>query len=164
MIVFDLICSDPAHQFEGWFSSSKDFEDQKANGLLECPICGSQEVSKAVMAPNVPAKANQQPSEPKKSTELPQSPVSNDVSTGVAVPKEYQELVGKMAKAQEKLLADSKWVGDDFADRARDMHYGEADSEQIHGTATEEEAQDLTEEGIGVTPLPLPVVPPKAKN
>ena len=58
MIVFDLHCKNTSHVFEIWFGSSSDYEDQKARGLISCPYCGSVEVDKAVMAPNVAAKAN----------------------------------------------------------------------------------------------------------
>jgi hypothetical protein len=35
------------------------YEDQKARGLLLCPVCGDTGIDKAVMAPNVAAKGNQ---------------------------------------------------------------------------------------------------------
>ena len=59
MIVFDLKCA-AAHVFEAWFGSSADYDDQRARGLVQCPICGDGAVEKAVMAPNVAAKRNQQ--------------------------------------------------------------------------------------------------------
>ncbi len=61
MIVFDLICADEEHRFEGWFGSSKDYEDQQNRGLLDCPLCGCTNISKAAMAPNVGRKGNQLP-------------------------------------------------------------------------------------------------------
>jgi hypothetical protein len=57
MIVFDLQC-DQAHKFEAWFGSSADYESQQARGLIACPFCDSTTVTKAVMAPAVPAKGN----------------------------------------------------------------------------------------------------------
>jgi hypothetical protein len=44
------------------------------------------------------------------------------------------------------------------------MHYGERDTETIHGQATLAEARELAEEGIAVVPLPFPVVPPEQAN
>ena len=58
MIVFDLKCASHGHVFEAWFGSSADYEDQRARGLVACPICGDDEVTKAVMAPAVAAKGN----------------------------------------------------------------------------------------------------------
>jgi hypothetical protein len=57
MIVFDLQC-DAAHVFEAWFGSSADYESQRERGLIACPFCENTAVTKAVMAPAVPAKGN----------------------------------------------------------------------------------------------------------
>lgn len=165
MIIFDLICADGEHRFEGWFGSSNDYADQQSRGLLDCPVCGSNNISKAVMAPNLGKKGNQEPA-PAMLDEKRAEPetVEKPVATTAAVPAEYQELIGKLAKAQEKMLTDSEWVGDKFADRARDIHYGDAEEKPIHGTASQDEIVDLAEEGIAALPLPLPVVPPESQN
>ena len=124
MIIFDLICADGEHRFEGWFGSSKDYAEQQDRGLLDCPVCGSKNIAKAAMAPNLARKGNQEPAatKPVDNPSVPQ--VTKPVSNRVAVPAEYQKMIGKLAKAQEKMLANSEWVGDKFADRARDIHYG----------------------------------------
>ncbi len=59
MIVFDLECRTGQHRFEGWFGSSEDFARQQERGLVSCPQCGSGDVAKAPMAPNLPRKGNQ---------------------------------------------------------------------------------------------------------
>ena len=163
MIVFDLICSAGAHQFEGWFSSTTDFEDQQKSGLINCPVCGCSEVKKALMAPNVGSKSNQSSGDAPKPAIAPDNPAPA-VSSGAEMTAEFKELVTKVAEAQAKLLEKSEWVGDKFADQARDMHYGDQEEKPIHGTATREEAEELADEGIAVAPLPLPVVPPESKN
>jgi len=38
MIRYDLICA-LDHEFEGWFSSSTDYDEQAESGLLSCPAC-----------------------------------------------------------------------------------------------------------------------------
>ncbi|MEH6789172.1 DUF1178 family protein [Parasphingorhabdus sp.] len=164
MIIFDLTCSEGGHRFEGWFASSADYADQQANGLLDCPVCGSSKIEKAAMAPNVARKGNQTPAAAPATDGRPDSPPAKPVSSRVTVPAEYQELIGKLAKAQAQMLSNSEWVGDKFAARARDIHYGDADEKPIHGTASAEEVADLAEEGITATPLPLPVLPPESKN
>jgi len=171
MIVFDLICASEGHVFEGWFASSDDFADQKTSGLLTCPMCNDSDIRKAVMAPNVGAKGNQaraiakqpeiQPEAPSTPTQ-PAEPVA--MQNVPEISAKMHEMIGALAKAQTKMLENSKWVGKDFAKKARDIHYGEADQELIHGQSSEEEAQDLLDEGISVAPLPLPVVPPESKN
>jgi hypothetical protein len=57
VIVFDLHCRDSGETFEAWFQSSRDYDDQRGDGLVECPFCGSANVIKAPMAPRVPRKA-----------------------------------------------------------------------------------------------------------
>lgn len=134
MIVFDLRCRDSGDVFEAWFQSSEDYEKQKARGLVQCPVCRSASVEKAPMAPRVPAK-----------------------SPAVA-PLE------QLAALQAKMLRDSEWVGDRFAEEARSIHLGEAEARAVHGSATPAEAKALIEEGVPVAPLPLPVVPPNQVN
>ena len=150
MIVFDLCCAD-GHRFEGWFGSSEDFAAQQARGLVACPTCGSAEVAKAPMAPAVPRKGNQR-------TDAKQ-PVA-----GGALPPEAAEMLGKLAKLQAEALKSSTWVGEKFADRSREMHYGERDPQAIHGQATPDEARALVEEGIAIAPLVFPVAPPDELN
>ncbi len=163
MIIFDLICADGDHRFEGWFGSSQDYMEQKARGLLDCPVCGSKKIAKAAMAPNLGRKGNQEPVSAQPAEDRTASRLA-PVSSKVSVPAEYQELIGKLARAQEKMLANSEWVGDRFAARARDIHYGEANEKPIHGTASQKEVADLADEGIAALPLPLPVLPPESKN
>lgn len=164
MIIFDLICADGEHRFEGWFGSSQDYAEQQDRGLLDCPVCGCKNIAKAAMAPNVGRKGNREPAAAKPADSRPESPAAKPVSNKAALPAEYREMIGQLVKAQEKMLANSEWVGNEFADRARDIHYGDADEKPIHGTASPEEVADLAEEGITATALPLPVLPPESKN
>lgn len=140
MIVFDLRCAE-SHVFEAWFASSAAYEEQRGKGLIACPVCGGTDVGKAVMAPNVAAKGNA-------------GPPASVVKAAMA----------KLAAAQAKALEGSEWVGSRFPERARAMHAGEAPEAPIHGQATLAEAKALADEGVPVAPLPLPVVPPAARN
>ena len=148
MIVFDLKCAG-GHVFEAWFKSSAGYEDQRAGGLLACPMCGSEDVAKAVMAPNVAAKGNQRGDAP---------------ARDVPPPEVIKAAMAALAEAQSKMLEKSQWVGVAFADKARAMHLGEAPVVPIHGQATAEDAKALMEEGVPVAPLPIPIVPPEAQN
>ena len=145
MIVFDLRCGG-GHVFESWFGSTADYEDQKTRGMVRCPLCDSGAIEKAVMAPNVGAKGNQR------------TVASN------ARQDRTKTALAALARAQAKALEGSEWVGTGFADRARAMHLGEEASAPIHGQASLQEARALVEEGVPVAPLPLPVVPPAARN
>ena len=164
MIIFDLICADGEHRFEGWFGSSQDYTEQRDRGLLDCPVCGGKDIGKAVMAPNVGKKGNQISGAPQPPDNKLEPSAAGSISNDVNASAEYREVIGKLARAQEQLLANSEWVGDKFASRARDIHYGDEDEKPIHGSATKEEVSALIEEGIGALPLPLPVLPPESKN
>ena len=153
MIVFDLAC-DHSHVFEAWFGSTDDYEGQLARGLVICPLCGSAEIGKAVMAPNVAPKGNQIVAK------APAKPVSMMAGDGPA-PAEIKHMLAKLAEMQTQALAKSEDVGQRFATEARAIHDGEAPDRIIHGQASLADAKSLVEDGIGVMPLPFPVVPPK---
>ncbi|MEZ0243778.1 MAG: DUF1178 family protein [Sphingomonas sp.] len=72
--------------------------------------------------------------------------------------------MAELAKLQAHALEKSEWVGASFANRARAMHEGEEEHALIHGQATAEEARELIEDGVTVSPLPFPVVSPEARN
>lgn len=142
MIVFDLRCG-AGHVFEAWFGSSADWEAQRDNGQVACPLCGDQTVAKAVMAPAVPAKGNARRDH---------------------APAAIKAAIRALAAEQARALKDSTWVGDQFATRARAMHAGEETHATIHGQATLADAKALVADGVPVAPLPLPVTPPKQLN
>jgi hypothetical protein len=159
MIVFDLECQANGHRFEGWFASSDDYARQQERGLVSCPECGSVDVIKAPMAPRLARKGNQQP------VPVPASPqpATQPMAHG-KLPPEVLKVMQAMATMQAEALKQSKWVGDNFAEDARAMHYGERDVEPIHGETTIEQAKELWDEGIEVMPLPFPVAPPGKAN
>lgn len=143
MIVFDLRCG-AGHVFEAWFANSAAYAEQCAAGQVACPLCGDTGIEKAAMAPAVPAKGNRHADAPP--------------------PAAVKAFIAQVAAEQAKALEKSTWVGTAFATRARAMHAGEETHSVIHGQATIAEAKALADEGVPVAPLPLPVVPPEAKN
>lgn len=155
MIVFDLCCAAGDHRFEAWFASSDSFGDQQARGLISCPVCGDDDVKKAVMAPRVGAKSNRRA--------VVQAPAKPAGSTG-SPPELVRNLLADIAAKQAELLPQSCWVGRDFADAARAMHEGRAVEKLIHGQASPDEAQALRDDGIAAMPLLVPIVPPEAAN
>lgn len=150
MIVFDLSCAE-GHRFEGWFASSDAFATQQSRGLVQCPHCGSSAIEKAPMAPAVPVKGNARP-------ERQSNAVAN------RIPPEVAKAMEALAQAQAAALKNSTWVGTDFAEQSRAMHYGEREQATIHGQATRDEAKALAEEGVPIAPLPFPVAPPDELN
>ncbi len=143
MIVFDLKCAEH-HTFEAWFRSSADYETQQEQGIVECPFCGSKEISKALMAPNVAAKSNTKP-------------VSTPTVTNSQDPK-VQEMTSQAQEVLEKVRAHVEDtcdnVGKDFAEEARKIHYGESEERGIYGESTPEETKELLDEGVEILPIP----------
>ena len=81
------------------------------------------------------------------------------------VPKKGADAaIERLAAMQAKMLKDSEWVGDRFADEARSMHSGEVDPRPVHGNASLADTKALIEEGVPIAPLPLPVTPPNQVN
>ena len=139
MKIFDLQCA-AGHRFEGWFASGDDFTTQRERSLVGCPSCGSAEIERipsatrfntGAVAP-APAKAEQGPADP----------------FAIA-----QKLYSRML---DDLLTRSEDVGTAFPDEARRIHYHEAPERTIRGQATQQEHDELLDEGIAVARLPIP--------
>ena len=151
MIVFDLQCASIGHVFEAWFANSAAYDEQRERGLLACPMCGDVDVGKALMAPYVGAKGNQ-------------IVAATPASLAAALPEEIKATLATIAKAQAEALKGSTWVGSNFDREARAMDAGDIPTATIHGQATLAQAKALVEDGIGVMPLPMPVIPPEQCN
>ncbi len=166
MIAYDLRCSQ-AHIFEGWFASSDAYDAQQGSGLLCCPICGDGLITKVPSVPFIARKGNQSvnASQSENSAVTHEgTPLALPVSNVPQMPNAMTDLMEKLASAQAEVLKKSEWVGNKFVDEARAIHYGETQARQIHGEASLKEAEALSEEGVGITALPLPFIPPQAKN
>lgn len=153
MIRYMLICS-AEHEFESWFRSSADFEGQKTARLLTCPVCGSAQVERALMTPKIVsgrARAGEEtqtaPKEAPAPAGVPQPMVLADPARAA--------LIEAMAEIRKKVMETADYVGDQFAEEARKIHYGEVERHGIYGEATNEEARELLEEGIEVHALPV---------
>ena len=134
MIRFSLHC-DKDHEFEAWFSSSTDFDSQTERGLVECPVCGSRQVGKALMAPAVAV--SKQPGQ-----------------RSLAMDPERREMMRKIREMVQAVKMNSEDVGERFAEEARKIHHGETEARGIYGKASGDEARSLIEEGIEIAPLP----------
>ena len=145
MIVFDLLCRN-AHRFEGWFSSAADFESQCSRSLLQCPSCGSSSIKRVPSA----ARFNLGAQEPKKPAKAPAKTPEMEGKDPFAI---AQMLYSRML---DDLLTKSEDVGKEFPAEARKIYYEEAPARAIRGQATEDEHQELVDEGIPVARIPLP--------
>lgn len=136
MIRYSLSC-EQAHEFEGWFSGSADFENQLSRGLISCPVCNSQSVSKMLMAPSVSTARKK------------------DAIRTLAMDTAQKEAFTKIKETLANIRANAEDVGDKFPEEARKIHYGEAEERGIIGQASLQEAKALLEEGIEVAALPV---------
>ncbi len=150
MIVYRLRC-DAGHEFDGWFRSSDAFDAQAKAGQVECAACGSNAVSKAIMAPNVAKGVSRG-----EQVQLP-APVAEaavpDAKIMAAMPREAV-LMHMLRAFRRQVEANCDYVGESFADEARKIHDGEADARGIYGEATPEQIEALADDGIEIGQLP----------
>lgn len=131
MIAYALRCH-RGHEFEGWFRDSDAFDQQAVSGHLSCPSCKSARVEKSIMAPAV-------------------SGTKKSARAKAAEARQMRQFATGLRKYVQE---HADYVGPNFAEEARRIHYGEMPDRHIYGEATHNEAQDLVEEGIDVAPLP----------
>jgi hypothetical protein len=133
MIKYALVCAHE-HLFEGWFGASADYDDQKARGLVECPVCGSSEVRKQIMAPSVAGTKARGAAE--------------------ADPQMRSMMMEAMRRVRSHVTDNFDYVGDGFAAEARAIHEGASEDRGIYGEASPKEVRALIEDGVQVAPLP----------
>ena len=131
MIVFNLICKICSTEFEGWFQSTQEFDNQKRKKIINCPSCNSTTIKKTLTTPNLSTKSNS-----KKEIKIKKA-MANNI-------KKYKKIVEK----------NFEYVGDKFTEEAKKMKYGEKKERPIYGEATIEQTKELAEEEIDVVPLP----------
>ncbi|MDP3736710.1 MAG: DUF1178 family protein [Hyphomonadaceae bacterium] len=134
MIRYSLACVGE-HEFEAWFSNSKAYDTQRKRKLVECPVCGTHDVRKQIMAPAIHG-SDKKPAESAEAKFL----------------KMADEIRAKIAETHD-------YVGEKFADEARSMFYGEAEERPVWGEVTPDVAKDLIEEGVPAMPIPKPFAP-----
>lgn len=132
---FQLECKNE-HSFEGWFRSNNDFETQQEHGLLQCPMCGTHEVSKTLMAPSLTTGRSKE---------------KIAVAAGKAAQK---QMMAKMMELAKEVKSKADNVGEKFPEEARKIHYGESEARAIYGKATTDEVTELVDEGVEILPLP----------
>ena len=178
---FALMCEN-RHEFEGWFSDAEAVRIQAENGLIDCPFCGSLQVQKQLSAPNLSTPKTQARIDKaridKEAAEIPASKTGNMANSnsgsgaaevppapnsappalvkpgGAAVMAQqaaFRQAIQQLRKTIETEFTD---VGDGFAEEARKIHYGEAEHNNIYGTCTKQETEELLDEGVEILPLP----------
>ena len=162
MIKYQLIC-DQNHEFEGWFQASAAFDAQAESGLLRCPLCDSDQVKRSLMTPNLASPKRRKAKEPPLADPAPK-PANLTPRQHSAPPTKSEQVqalgaaLSELRQLQHKITKECRDVGDNFAEEARKIHYGEAEAEGIYGRTTHEEREALEDEGIDV--LDMPWLPP----
>ena len=132
MIKYNLTCKCNC-TFDSWFASSEEFGRLMKKKLITCIECNSINVNKSIMAPNV------------------SSSKKND-----NINYQFQKNIKKkIIKYQKFIKENCKYVGDNFAQEARSIHYDKKkEAKGIYGRVTAEEMDELNEEGIETTTMP----------
>ena len=133
MIKFLLKCGNK-HEFESWFSESKEYEKLKKKKLIECIFCKSKNIDKSIMSPSVVGK--------NKSVE---KQFSN---------KEFNKIKKDLLKIRKFVEKNFEFVGDKFPREVREIYYDNKKNKNIYGTVTAEEKLELEEEGINLASIP----------
>ena len=133
MIKYILKCK-KKHEFESWFSNSKEFEKLKRKKLIECIFCGSQNVEKSIMSPRVLNSNNNLES------------INNE--------KEFVKIKKDLLKIRKFVEKNFEYVGDKFTRKVRDIYFSNKGNKNIYGTTTQEEREELKEDGIELTTIP----------
>ena len=133
MIKYNLKCKNK-HEFESWFSSSKEFEKLKSKKIIECTLCGTKNVKKSIMSPSVISKEQKE----------------KNIKSTRYIKKIRKDLL-KMRSFIEKNF---KYVGDNLPQEVRNIYYDKSKNKNIYGKATLEETEELREEGIELPTIP----------
>ena len=154
MIHYNLRCA-KGHAFESWFQSSSAYEVQEKRKLINCPVCGSTRVERAIMAPQIVRKKGRGAAA---SEALPvPAPAAEVIPPSSPTPllmAQEAELRTKLKELRDHIVKNADNVGERFPNEARKMHYGDIEHRPIYGEASPDEAKALIDEGVEVMPLP----------
>ena len=157
MIRYSLHC-DRGHTFESWFQSSSAYESQEKRKLVNCPVCGSAKVERAIMAPRIVSKKGHESHPDIQSNDVPAPAQPAEVTAPGSTPllmAQERELRAKLKELRDHIVKNADNVGERFPNEARKMHYGDIEHRPIYGEASPEEARALIDEGVEVSPLPV---------
>ena len=135
MIKYNLKCNND-HEFESWFSDSKEFERLKTRKLLECIYCNSKKIKKSIMAPMISISKN------------------NNLNKFQINEKILQKQRNKLIKLRNFIEKNFEYVGEDFSKKVREIYYGKKNKKTIYGITSPEERKELKEEGINLLSIP----------
>jgi hypothetical protein len=152
VIKFSLVC-DRSHSFESWFANGAAYDEQAPRGRVECPVCGSSQVTKAIMAPAV-ASHRGKAIEGRVIEGKVIAPVPAKQVPAPLLDARQREIRAALGAMRTEIIANTVDVGSRFPEEARKIHDGESQDRPIRGEATVEEVHALIEEGVKIMPIP----------
>ena len=133
MIKYNLKCHQD-HEFESWFSNSKEYDKLNKKNLLECIYCSSKKINKSIMSPMV---------------------------ANIKKNKQFEIIDSDFKNKKDDLLYLRKYiennfdyVGKEFGKKVREVYYDKKSKKGIYGTTTIKEREELAEEGIDLLSIP----------
>lgn len=165
MILYNLRCQRD-HVFETWFRDSATYDTQVEGGDIQCPVCGSRKVQKAIMAPRIaksggrqrvdaePAPEATPESEPTETKAVTTPGVTGATAKAAREVEQSAKLRRALLDLRRQIEQNCDYVGPRFAEEARKIHYREAEQRSIYGESSEDEERALQEEGIEVRRIP----------
>ena len=158
MILYDLKCRKD-HVFETWFRDSAAYEEQAAAGAIACPVCGSKKIEKAVMAPRLATRGRARDDARGGPEGRPEGgpeggPGGKMAMRAVKGTADAAELMGQLRELRRKVEENCDYVGGEFAEEARKIHYSERDPRNIYGETSDRQAKELHEEGVTFNRIP----------
>jgi len=134
-------------EFDGWFQNIEAFENQKKQGLITCPICGSDEIVKLLTTPSLNTTKKFKDVKNKINSTL----IAEDNLMANANLKNVSTILRTIKKEIQK---NSTFVGKEFVSQVRSMKEGKIKEKPIHGHGSNKEIQELRDDGIDVLNIP----------
>ena len=135
MIKYKLSCKSCLKNFDSWFSTSKEYDKLRRLKLINCSFCGSLNIKKSLMAPNI---------------------LSKNVKNISFDDRKLRVFKNKLKQYQKFIKSNLKYVGENFAYEARSIHYNNKKKMKkgIYGNASLGQIKELKEEGIETEMIP----------
>jgi|TARA_B100001093_G_C26760555_1_gene985481 hypothetical protein len=134
MIKYNLKCKQ-GHEFESWFADSKEFEKLNNKKLLNCVYCSSKNIKKSIMSPMISGGK------------------IKDQSFNF-IDKKLLNEKKQLLKLREYIEKNCEFVGDKLSEKVREVYYDKKTKKSVYGTTTNEEREELAEEGIELLSIP----------
>ena len=134
MIKYNLKCHND-HEFESWFSNSREYDKLNKKRLLECIFCSSKKINKSIMAPTI--------------LNSKEKDKQNEIFN-----QNFKDEKNKLLNLRKYIEKNFDYVGKDFGKKVREVYYDKKSKKSIYGTTTPEEREELAEEGIDLLSIP----------